>query len=251
MPPEEVHFFDKGYNYEKGPSWYRQFFNGVQGETAIGEKTPDYYWTNREGAEGHLPHVHRNIYDLLPDARLILVLRNPVDRAISAVNHLVRTRRVSPQYSIDDLLVGEHRHLVEDHGVIDYGRYHQHIQAYLTCFDPEQLLILIFEEDIVESPRKGLNTVSSFLDIDPSFRFTGLHTRSNSPSVSKTGLYLRYYLPVLTPLIKGLDKYLFQSDYKMHPTQKTVRTLYEIYREDNEDLFHFLGRRIPSWSPDA
>lgn len=251
MPTEEIHYFDKEYNYKKGVSWYRRFFQEVQDEAAIGEKTPDYYWTNREGAEGHLPHVHQNIHDLLPEARLLLVLRNPVDRAVSAVNHLVRTGRVSPRYSIDELLVGDQKHLVEDHGVIDYGRYYQHIQTYLTCFDPSQLLILIFEEDIVEAPHEGLSKVTSFLEVDPSFPFTGVNTRNNPSSLSKAGLYLQYYLPVFRPLIRGIDKYVTRSTDKRRPTERTLRRLHEIYREENEKLFRFLGRRISSWSLDT
>ncbi len=249
LPSQEVHFFDKRQNYEKGLSWYRQFFEDVENESAIGEKTPDYCWTNREGAEGHLPSVHREIHKSLPDAKLILVVRNPVDRAISAVNHLFRTRRLSPKYSMDDVLLGEQRHLVSPHGVIDYGRYHRHIQSYLEVFDPEQLLILVFEEDILEAPAQGLKTTTEFLGVDSSFSFTGLRDRQNPAGVSKTGLYLRYYLPVLSPVVKAVDKYLLGSNYKKRPSETTIRALYELYRPENEALFEFLGRRIPSWTP--
>ncbi|MEF8795085.1 MAG: sulfotransferase domain-containing protein [Salinivenus sp.] len=248
MPAEEVHFFDKKYNYAKGLSWYRQFFEKATTERAIGEKTPDYFWTNQPGAEGHLPSVHRNIHDAVPEAKLILIVRDPVDRAVSAVNHLLRTRRVSPRYSIDDLLAGESRHLVEPHGVLDYGLYYKHIQSYLDLFDPDQFLILVFEEDIVANPRAGLRTVTEFLGVDPSFRFTGVQERENPPAVSKPGLYLRYYVPFLTPFVRLFDRHLLGSHYKQRPTDDTIHTLYDFYRDENEKLYRFLGRRIPSWS---
>lgn len=248
MPPEELHYFDKRHNYEKGLSWYRSFFEDVTDETAIGEKTPDYYWTNREGAEGHLPSVHRNIYDTLPDARLILIVRDPVARAVSAVNHLFRTRRLSPRYSIDELLLGQKQHIAERHGVIDYGRYHRHIRAFLRLFDPKQLLVLVFEEDVAATPRKGLKKVTDFLEVDSSYSFAGVRDRQNPAGVSKTGLYIRYYLPFLSPLVHAVDKFVLGSNYKQRPSKETVQALYELYREENEKLFQFLGRRIPAWT---
>lgn len=248
MPSTEVHFFDKAHHYNRGLSWYQQFFEEADGETAIGEKTPDYCWTNRSGAEGHLPSVHRNIYRALPEAALILIVRNPVDRAISAANHLVRTRRVPPRYSIDQLLLGDRQDLAEEHGVIDYGRYYRHIQAYLEFFDREQLLVLVFEEDIVSDPQAGLEKVTEFLGVDACYRFEGLQERQNTAGVSKVGLYLRYYLPALKPIVQGIDKYVLGRDYKQTPTDETRRALYDLYRADNERLFCFLGRRIPEWT---
>jgi hypothetical protein len=248
MPSEEIHFFDKEHHYTNGLSWYKQFFEGVTTESAIGEKTPDYCWTNQPGAEGHLPNVHRNIYETLPDAKLILLVRNPVDRAVSAANHLIRTRRVPPQYSIDQLLVGDKRDLAQTHGVLDYGRYHKHIQAYLNYFDRDQLLVLVFEEAVVDNPQRALERVASFLGVDPSFPFEKVQTRENPPGISKAGLYVRYYAPPLAPIVKALDKYLLGRNYKQFPSDDTRETLYDFYRNDNEQLYQFLGRRIPSWT---
>lgn len=248
MPSHELHFFDKAHHYKRGLSWYQEFFEEAELETAVGEKTPDYYWTNRSGAEGHLPSVHCNIYRALPEAKLILIVRNPVDRAVSAANHLIRTRRVPPQYSVDQLLVGDKQDVAERHGVLDYGRYHRHIQAYLELFDREQFLVLVFEEDIVDAPEAGLKKVSEFLGINPSYSFEGLHDRQNAPGVSKTGLYVRYYLPFLKPLVEGIDKYLLNRNYKQTPTDETLQALHDTYEADNERLFRFLGRRIPAWT---
>ena len=247
LPSLEVHFFDKAHRYRRGLSWYQQFFEEADGETAVGEKTPDYCWTNQSGAEGHLPSVHHNIYRVLPEAKLILIVRNPVDRAISAVNHLIRTRRVPPWYSVDELLLGDKQDLAEEHGVIDYGRYYRHIQAYLELFDRNQLLVLVFEKDIVGDPKTGLEKVTEFLSVDSSYRFEGLQERQNTAGVSKVGLYLRYYLPASKPIVKGIDKYILGRDYKQAPTDETLRALYDLYRAENEQLFRFLGRQIPKW----
>jgi len=248
MPADEIHYFDKDYNYKKGLSWYRGFFEDAEDESAIGEKTPDYYWSNREGAEGHLPSVHRNMYEALPDARLILIVRDPVARAVSAVNHLLRSGRLSPHHDIDELLVGEKQALVRPHGVIDYGRYHRHIQDLLTFFDREQLLVLVFEEDVVETPDEGLRKVTEFLEVDSSFSFHNLDERQHSSGISKPGLYLRYYLPVLRPVVRVCETYLLNVSYTRKPSAETRQTLHARYRDENERVFEFLGRRIPAWT---
>ena len=103
----EIHFFDKDYNYGKGIGWYREHFAGAGGAKAVGERTPDYFWTNGLRTEGHLPEVHRNIGEVLPEAKLVVILRDPVERAISAANHVISSGRISPFHNLDSLLIGE------------------------------------------------------------------------------------------------------------------------------------------------
>lgn len=91
LPKKEIHYFDKGFNYQKGLSWYEKQFDEVTEQKAIGEKTPEYLWANGEGWEDHQSDVHQKIFQTLPEAKLIVTLRNPVDRAISAINHIIRS----------------------------------------------------------------------------------------------------------------------------------------------------------------
>ena len=237
----EIHYFDKEYNYENGIDWYEKHFAGVTHEKAIGEKTPDYLWANGQGVEGHVSTVHKNIYDTLPDAKLIIVLRNPVERAISAVNHIIRSGRISPLHGIDDLLIGDKKYLVDGHGVIDYGRYYQQIKAYYEYFDPNQVQILLFEEDVVQEPADGLKKVCTFLDIDLLFQFQNKRRKDNETRISKIGLAFNYYLPFIHPLTSRINRYLPVG--KFRPSESVIQQLYGIYAEDNEYLFVRLGRR--------
>ncbi|MGH7629885.1 MAG: sulfotransferase family protein, partial [Gemmatimonadales bacterium] len=159
MPSREVHFFDSAGNFEKGLAWYEGHFEDARGKRVIGEKTPEYCWVGGRGP-GHLPEVHRNIHAALPEVRLIMILRNPVDRAVSHLTHLIRAGQVGPLERVDDLLVGRRRQLVTDIGVIDRGRYVYQIAAFRELFDPRQLLVLVYEEDgsraAPDGPREGL-----------------------------------------------------------------------------------------------
>ncbi|MEX2132610.1 MAG: sulfotransferase domain-containing protein, partial [Acidimicrobiia bacterium] len=74
--PKEVHFFDQ--NYERGIDWYLQHFPGSDTAKAIGEATPAYLY---------FPEVAERIATTLPDVKILLLLRDPVDRAHSHYWH--------------------------------------------------------------------------------------------------------------------------------------------------------------------
>jgi Tol biopolymer transport system component len=246
MPRGEIHFFDKKFNFARGREWYESHFSGATTERAIGEKTPDYLWANGLGAEGHLPHVHHNLHSYYPTARLIVVMRNPVLRAVSAVHHMIRTGRCSPLLSIDDLLVGNKRHLFEPHGVIQKGRYYEQVQAYLELFPRDQFLFLLFEEDVVKRPHETLAQVCRFLGIDPGFHFGTVNQAINEFNRSMAGLAVTYYFKKAEPLGRFLDRHLPQE--KKKPKFETLARLHELYAEENEKLFKLLGRRSEAWA---
>ena len=246
MPAAEIHFFDKAYHYRQGPRWYEQHFSAANNHKAVGEKTPDYLWANGQGVEGHLPEVHHHIHRLLPHVRLIVVLRNPVSRALSAINHLMRTGRLAPRYHADDLLGGAYQHLIAGHGVLEYGLYYDQLQAYLSLFDGDQLLVLIFEEDVVENPVHGLRKVCHFLHIDPDCPFVAQAEKKNASRHSRQRLYVNYYVPLLRPFTRPLDTLFAAHVVKIQPA--TVEKLYTYYAMPNQQLFAFLQREMPlSW----
>jgi len=242
---EEIHFFDKEQNFEKGIESYKQYFTETHNKKFVGEKTPDYLWANGNGLEGHLPFVHKNIYSHLPEAKLILLLRNPVERAISAVHHIVRTGRISPLFSIDRLLMGDEKVSLERYGIFEKGMYYEQIRAFQEYFVPQQMLILIYEEDVVENPQRSLERSCRFLGANATYKFSGLKTRINDHNHSWLRMTLDFYFPSLKRISRRLDKLNISN--KVRPKQHTLKYLYDLYKEPNEKLFRFLGREIPSW----
>lgn len=240
---DELHYFDKKENVAKGDAWYESQFSKAGGKRRVGEKTPDYFWPNGKGGEGHDPDVHRHIKRYMPDGQFLLILRDPVRRAISAVNHLLRTHRVSPLPPVDDYLVGKKRHLADAHGVIDYGFYQKHLDAYLELFDRKQFLVLIAEEATVQ-PAPAFKAACSFLGV-ADFSFSGVRERVNAPKRSKPRLAVDYYLPFLRGVSRGLDK-RFKAE-PLQPRAATIETLRVMYADENERLYKFLGRRPEEW----
>ena len=50
MAEEEIHFFDRAHNFARGTAWYESHFAAAAGQSAVGEKTPDYLWAEGRGA---------------------------------------------------------------------------------------------------------------------------------------------------------------------------------------------------------
>ena len=76
---KEVHFFD--YNFGKGLDWYRSHFPRWTPMGVTGEATPYYMFH---------PNAAKRVYQVIPQTKLIMLLRNPIDRAYSHYHHEVR-----------------------------------------------------------------------------------------------------------------------------------------------------------------
>ena len=248
--PKEIHYFDKARNFARGPDWYLSHFDTAGAAKAIGEKTPEYFWPNGAGCEGHLPDVHRNIANLLPNAKLILVLRDPVTRAISAARHLIVSGRVSPFVSITNLLCGTASQTGRHHGLIEYGYYADHLRAFYEYFEQDNIHVLLFEEDIIESPTQALDRICVFLKVNRGYRFAGLNSMENEMRTTRIALLLRFYAPPLYRRIGHLAKRKlppFPGNFRPTINPDCAERLARHFEDRNEDLFNLLGRHTHRW----
>lgn len=238
---KEVFFFANDENYQKGIEWYRKQFTGYSGEKAIGEFTPHYLWSNiaSHEFEGELksPEAHIAVHKHYPEMKLIVSLRDPVRRAVSAFYHHIRAGRISPRSSI--LEVGH------KHGIISLGYYYRHLTEWMKLFPRKQFLILIFEEQIVQNKEETLKEVFRFLDVDDRFMPEGKKQRYNERA-GHLYLYLSYYFPRLAHKLRYYAPALTRLNFpKIKVTDEEVQKLTEIYREPNLKLEELLGRELP------
>ena len=172
-PPfrKEIKFFDL--HYRQGLNWYRAHFplkTKMMGDTVTGEATPYYIFH---------PLAAKRVAGDLPNAKLIAILRNPVDRAYSHYNHMVRVGREG--LSFDDALDKEEERLFHEEEKIianpEYstfshlhysykarGRYGEQIQKWLDLFPKEQMLFLSSEE-LYSNPSAAYEKATGFLGI--------------------------------------------------------------------------------------
>ena len=104
--PKEVDFFNRRANYEKGIDWYYTHFSTRSEHRAVGEVAPNCLWTEVDRAEvpevSLMPNAPALVHGHFPDLKLIVSLRDPVRRAISAYLHQIRAGRISPSSQITD-----------------------------------------------------------------------------------------------------------------------------------------------------
>jgi hypothetical protein len=214
---KEIKFFDS--NYFNGLSWYRAHFplrRKLEHEHALtGEATPYYMFH---------PTAPERISQALPDVRIIVLLRNPVDRAYSHYQHMVRAGRetLSFEEALEkepERLNGEAEKIAADmyypqaahiyYSYLARGRYIEQLPKLFSLFSPDRVLVLR-SEDLYTSPRETFFQTLDFLKLP----------RWEPPryEIFKQGTY-----------DKTLDPKLRQR-------------LAEYFRPYNRQLYDFLGR---------
>jgi sulfotransferase family protein len=149
--PKELNYFVEELQLGLGEEWYRSHFDPrvpVRGESSV-------HYTNHPRFAG----VPERIGALVPEAKLIYVVRDPIERMLS---HYVHNRaggyeRLSAEEA-----------LARPSGYIDRSRYFMQLERYLQRFDPAQILVLT-QEELSGERRATLTRVFEFLGVDPGF----------------------------------------------------------------------------------
>ena len=192
-----VHFFDGGLNpnvdnFKKGQAWYRSHFplkRNINNYQKAFESSPLYLFN---------PLVPKRIYELIPEVKLIAVLRNPTERAISHFFHEKRNDRESLPI-LEALQAEEERlRLVIDkqdykndifgyHSYKKRGLYHEQLKRYLNYFSMNNILVINSTTFFAE-PDDTLRRVFDFVGVDTEFTVTDLKPRnvgSNRTEISQ------------------------------------------------------------------
>lgn len=251
----EVHFFDNNQNYARGRKWYEKHFSGAGNKPIRCDKTPAYIWTTCSGVPEAPEDKPERIHALLPNAKLIVVLRDPVKRAISAWNHNVRSGNIAAGYSIEEVFEASHESVVTKHGILSRGLYHVQLSRFLENFSRDQLLVLYQERDIIEAPKRGLERVSKFLGIDQTFLFDGLNKRENQFCATNVGVKIlrRTSSRAAFRIVSNLDRRILSrlpiSKLEYPDTSHELRErLREYYHDDAAKLAGEFGPVPDAWS---
>lgn len=169
---KETHFFVSEDGPSKGLPWYLQtYFAGADERKRWGEVCPSYL--------GYSVAPER-IHAMCPDARLVAILRNPVDRAYSHYRMAVRRETESRTFrqaveNLRDRQGGSPKTKIWDDApfVLEFSRYGRSLERYLRYFDQEQMLIL-FQEDLISHPEAVLARLLTFLEVDARHRPSNL-----------------------------------------------------------------------------
>jgi hypothetical protein len=217
LPPFDVRFFDRGQIYRQGGGdWYRRQFEAWHDERCVGESSPGYLSPRNEPRD-----IAERVQELLPDVRLVALVRQPVDRMYSAMFHEIRQGRLPSDADVFTMVTEGHPEVVELE-LVSAGLYGKNLYPYWHRFG-EQLLV-VFQDDVRTQPEKVYEQV---------LRHIGASTDFRPPH---------------------LDEVLFSSRSTVRytgprPTEEQFRILYRWFREDVEELEAMIGADLSRWDP--
>lgn len=243
---KELNFFNL--NYDKGLEWYQSFFPHSQeamAYDAIGEISPRYL---------NFPECASRLADVHSIENLIVILRNPVNRAYSHYGHAVRISGYKKSF---EEFIHEHPKALTN------GLYAEHLQSFLKFYSSRSICFLIFEES-VKNPEFTKKKIADFLQINVNNWSTGETLgKINKSYIPNPRLnYLNslnskavkfcqdYNLDWIINSFKaiGFQKILQIRSSNLPKMSKESRLkLTNFYAKDIENLEKMLGRNFDIW----
>jgi hypothetical protein len=245
---KETYFFERD-DYRESLEDYARYFPA--GTAIRGEATPSYSQHPR------VKHIPERIHSIIPNAKLIYLVRDPLDRAEAQYQQRV---------SVGD----ESRPIAEAFADVEdpfniyacCSKYALQVSRYLRLF-PEANLLIVDSRDLAQQPQETLSEVFRFIGVDPNFRSSEfserLNTQAEKVRLSGIGTRLRRsgaatgarsVLPesvrarVFPRLRRGLSR-----DVQRVPLAGDIRArLADVLHDDVAEFRRFTGRHFEHWS---
>jgi hypothetical protein len=230
---------------------YLRLFGGVNGETAIGEGSAAYLWS-ATAAE--------NIRARIPHAKIIMILRDPAERAFSQYLHQVSVGLTAATFR-EHVIACERAHgkggrLSVVYPFLEIGLYYWQVKRYLDLFPRDRIRIYWYEE-AWRQPANLVADVFDFLGAGAAFqpdlserslerrapRLIGLHH-----FLKRSGLWYPLKGMVPTRLASPLRQLAFRRGKSLQMDPKDRRYLIDYYRDDIQQLSGLLDRDLSAWT---
>lgn len=241
--PKELNFFIEGSNWERGVEWYRGHFDPAKPVRV--ESSPNYTtWPHNEG-------IPERMARLVPDAKLIFIVRDPISRIEAHWVHNYAKRR-------------ERGTLIETitHPSTTYvlrSRYFMQLERFLRCFDREQ--VLVFQQSDLRDRRAAqLREVFEFIGVDPDFQHkafqTVRHRTAKKRRATKAGMKVHEWsrtdwgrrVPKVVWNYAEAGLRLSKPIERPNLRDQLPEEVLEVLREDALKLREFTGRDFANWS---
>jgi hypothetical protein len=226
---------------------YERLFENTNQEKAIGEFSTSYLFSHKAA---------ENIYQYNPEAKVVAVLRNPIDRIFS--HYLMAYRDSFTTENFMDAVKRDMKKAKKGWGIselfVELGMYASQIKRYQNMFPSQQIKILLYD-DLKNTPAELLNDFCRFLNID-SYEFK-MESKYNVAAVPKHKQFMNLMtkwglkkkagslLPAaLKKRVKGI---VFTSDHLPLISKEEKLFLLDIYKEDILKTAALTGKDLSHW----
>lgn len=207
-----------------GEKWYADFYRGYRGEKHIGDTTPSYM---------QYPYSRERMKESNPDAKILVTLRNPIERAFSHYWHEKKKRTISFEFA--DIL--ESNNVNNFDAYIGSGFYYRHLSELFRLFPRENVLVSLFD-DLTPDPQKFLNPIFDFLEIQR-IRPSVIDQQINVARKTAT--------PMEQEENRANGRPVDETEYTRGINNQTRKKLRDVYSEENKKLEDLIGRDLSSW----
>jgi hypothetical protein len=230
---------------------YQTLYQGSEGFPAIGDLSTCYLW------DADAP---QRIKDVCPQAKIIIILRDPVVRAYSAYIWNLTTRCPDTAPTFQEALkrdsLRNKTNWCTSYLYVECGMYFRQVQRYLDIFGNDQVLVLMFD-DLAKKPQELFSGIAAHLGIDPApFSSTELSKAYNSYRLPR---FQSAYQFARKALSKELRRKLLPAPVQdwlrfsplLYRTRRSPidaesrQFLQEVYDPDITRLEELLGRKLP------
>ena len=229
--------------YQKGLSWYESIFKEHKHEKEIGEASSWYMRDEKTPAR---------IFKIIPDIKLLFVLRNPIDRAYSSFWYSKQKGFSQSNLSFSEVIKNHPGY----NGIIDTGFYYQQISRYMQYFREDKMYFILSEE-LRNNSHKVLKSVFNFLEVDDSFvprdiknenitiypRNPKIYNLFSTKMTKLDNFFLRK--SYLRPIRRRL--FFSKGQKKIKIDQNDRDFLFKIYQQDISQLSQLIKQDLSHW----
>ena len=231
-------------------SWedYYKLFENVKNEKAIGEFSTSYLYSKIAA---------KNIYNNIENAKIIIVLRNPIERAFS---HYIMDLKIGyTNLSFMEAIKKDMNAKEKGWGItslyLELGEYYEQVKRYLDIFPKESVKIYLFED--LKNTKNLILDLYEFLNVNPDLYFPDVSQKFNRGKIpkSKTLFYFATKIgfinlgrKIMPSYIKNkFKKLLFSEKSLPRLTDNEKKFLISYYEKDVKKLSELIERDLSSW----
>jgi hypothetical protein len=253
---KEPHFFAcdtcKGRHFFAGSAIFEEedylaLFRSARDDQLIGDFSVSNLWC-RYAAE--------NIFEKVPSAKIICVLRNPIDRCLSHYVMCVQQRR--EHRSFKEAIEAE---LYDGDRSFDYleaGKYSEQIKRYFKIFSEKNIKICLFD-DLLNNRPLFMAEMLRFISVDGVIAEKDMNFSANAGGTPRGGIFSflyknrQHYLPLVSKIlpksarVRIRDNIFIKTSRYPKMTEQERALLVSIYERDILSLGNFVGRDLSEW----